>query len=70
MDKTALRHLRQSIRNTILTALAGRGLYYLPALVSARHVHLSGADFEVLCGIILEALVGGAVRRASARGRV
>ncbi|MDR2435618.1 MAG: hypothetical protein LBD47_13785 [Treponema sp.] len=65
MDETALRQL---IGNTILTALAGRGLYYLPVLVSAHHVHLSGADFEVLCGIILEALVGGAVPAGLRKG--
>jgi putative phosphotransacetylase len=47
MEETALKRL---IRNTILTALAGRGVLYLPAAVSARHVHLSREDFEVLFG--------------------
>ena len=47
MDETALKQL---VRNTILTGLAARGLYYLPVAVSARHVHLSGADFTVLFG--------------------
>jgi putative phosphotransacetylase len=47
MDEAALKQL---IRNTILTGLAARGLYYLPVAVSARHVHLSGADFAVLFG--------------------
>jgi putative phosphotransacetylase len=47
MDETALKRL---IQNTVLTALARRGQYYLPAAVSARHVHLSRRDFRTLFG--------------------
>jgi putative phosphotransacetylase len=42
--------LKQLIRNSVLCALAGRGLYYVPVAVSARHVHLSPGDFETLFG--------------------
>jgi putative phosphotransacetylase len=48
MDETALKQL---VRNTILTSLAGRGLYYFPVAISARHVHLSRVDFELLFGV-------------------
>jgi putative phosphotransacetylase len=47
MDETTLKRL---IRNTVLTSMARRGLYYLPIAVSARHIHLSRADFETLFG--------------------
>ena len=47
MDEAALRRL---IQNTVLSALARRGEYYLPVAVSARHVHLSRRDFQVLFG--------------------
>ncbi|MDR1929470.1 MAG: phosphate propanoyltransferase [Treponema sp.] len=51
------RELTQLIRNVILAALAKRGLFYVPAAVSARHVHLSRGDFEALFG------KGGAMTR-------
>jgi putative phosphotransacetylase len=47
MDEGALKQL---IRNMILVSLAGRGAYYVPVAVSARHVHLSRKDFETLFG--------------------
>lgn len=47
MDEGALKQL---IRNMILVAFARRGAYYVPAAVSARHVHLSRKDFETLFG--------------------
>jgi putative phosphotransacetylase len=47
MDEAALKRL---VRNMILTNLAKQGMVYLPVAVSARHVHLSGRDFEVLFG--------------------
>lgn len=47
MDEDALKRL---VRNTILTVFAGKGLFYLPVAVSARHVHLSRQDFETIFG--------------------
>ncbi|MDR2143299.1 MAG: hypothetical protein LBP29_02905, partial [Treponema sp.] len=47
MDETAL---KQFIRNVILTNFAKQGLLYLPVAVSARHAHLSRADFRTLFG--------------------
>jgi propanediol utilization protein len=45
MDESALKYL---IRSLILTELAGRGLRYVPAAVSARHVQLSRKDMAAL----------------------
>jgi putative phosphotransacetylase len=42
--------LRQLIRNMVLSVLAGQGVYYVPVAISARHVHLSHRDFEILFG--------------------
>jgi len=47
MDEGALKQL---IQNTILTSFAGKGIYYIPVAISARHVHLSRKDFEILFG--------------------
>ncbi|MCL1927384.1 MAG: phosphate propanoyltransferase [Treponema sp.] len=42
--------LKRLIQNTILREFAGRGIYYFPVAVSARHVHLSKDHFEKLFG--------------------
>ena len=41
---------KRLIRNSILTEFARQGKYFLPVAVSARHVHLSKKDFELLFG--------------------
>lgn len=38
------------IRNCVLTALASKGVRFVPVGISARHVHLSQADLETLFG--------------------
>ena len=41
---------KQLIQNSVLTEFAGRGIYFFPVAVSARHVHLTQKDFETLFG--------------------
>lgn len=41
---------RKDIRNAVLSHLAAQGTKYVPAGVSARHVHLSQADLDCLFG--------------------
>lgn len=41
---------RKDIRNAVLSHLAAQGTQYVPAGVSARHVHLSQADLDCLFG--------------------
>ncbi len=41
---------RKDIRNAVLTHLAGMGTKFVPAGVSARHVHLSQEDLAALFG--------------------
>jgi putative phosphotransacetylase len=50
LEKMEEAALRQLIQNMVLTTLAGQGAYYIPAAISARHVHLSHRDFETLFG--------------------
>jgi putative phosphotransacetylase len=47
MDESALKRL---IQNLILLELARRGSRYIPAAVSARHIHLCRKDLEALFG--------------------
>jgi putative phosphotransacetylase len=47
MDEPALKRL---IRNTVLVRLAGSGQRYVPAAISARHVHLCEGDRRILFG--------------------
>ena len=41
---------RKDIRNAVLSHLAAQGTRYVPAGVSARHVHLSQEDMDCLFG--------------------
>jgi len=41
---------KKDIRNAVLSCLAAQGTKYVPAGVSARHVHLSQRDLECLFG--------------------
>ena len=41
---------RKDIRNAVLSHLAAQGTKYVPAGVSARHVHLSQSDLDCLFG--------------------
>ena len=40
----------KTVRRIVLTELAGEGTKYVPVAISARHVHLSSRDLEVLFG--------------------
>ncbi|MDR2768400.1 MAG: phosphate propanoyltransferase [Treponema sp.] len=42
--------LKQLIRTAVLVELAKRGLYYIPAAISARHIHLAQEHLEILFG--------------------
>jgi len=41
---------KQLVQNLVLAEFAGRGVYFFPVAVSARHVHLTKDDFEALFG--------------------